>query len=1042
VAKAAKRRRAPGRYEDLVDLDLERWLATLEDADFELGPELEREQAAEAFARYLYGRARAALTRVNDVEQQRALLERMLGVLELADAGPRAPTQQLLAVADPRRSTLGARRFVPAPRIPLGESDLLVNARDEFTLAAILVGELASADRVDLMCAFIRTSGLARIEPALRELVDRRRDQEPTPLRIVTTTYTGATELAALERLRELGATVFVDYEGRDTRLHAKAWVLHRDSGLSTAFVGSSNLSHSAVVDGREWNVRLSSRETPDLIRKLSDEFEAVWRSERFSCFDASRFARATDRERGTTAKRFVRFDLRPFPFQETILLELTAARELHGHHRNLIVAATGTGKTMIAAFDYQRLCKVGEPRPRLLFVAHRREILTQAHDSFRQVLGDPGFGELLVDGERPQAGDHVFASIQSLSNRLSDIDPRRYEHVVVDEFHHAEAGSYRRLLAHLTPNELLGLTATPERGDGVNVAESFFDGRIAAELRLWEALDRGLLCPFNYFGVADSVDLSGLAWQRGGYDRAALEGVYTGHHERVRQIIAAIHRYVGAPESMRALGFCVGVEHARFMAEQFSKRGIAAVAVTGSTPLDERDAAMEQLRAGQMRVVFCVDVFNEGVDLPELDTLLFLRPTESAALFLQQLGRGLRWRPAKLTTVLDFIGNAHRKFRFDLRFRAMIGGQRGLLEQVEQDFPRLPPGCSIMLEPQAREHVLANVKQALGQRNAIVAELRELAKHAGRAPTLAAFLDAMQWDPGQLYRQRRGSGWTYAELCVDAGLLAANESETSDHKKLAGSLGGLRHVDDRARIDGWGRWLSQPTPPAGSSMSAWEQRLATMLLALFYSGAVGRLRDLDDGLALIWRYPRLREEARELLALVAQKRKSVDGDFRHADRPIPLRLHAHYSRDELLAACGALRPGSDPKMQTGMRRLPDEGVILNLITIDKRASHYSPKTRYRDYALSRTIFHSETPHTAGPDTPFGRQLLAHERDGVAVLLFVRPADKDELGRTCPYLFLGATRLTAWAGDRPMQLTWELSTPIPAWFYPHTCLTV
>ncbi len=825
---------APGLYEDLIDDDLDKRLVG---ATTDIIDKFDPAQSAEAFARHLYMRSRVAFARIGDVENQRELIDVLLGKLEASRVSP--PTRQLRAVADPARAGLADPHFPGRPGIPLAESELLVNARGQLSIGAALIGELASADRVDLICAFIKRRGLAQLEPALRALTQR----GPDRLRVLTTVYTGATEAEALERLVGLGATVRVDYEGRATRLHAKAWVLHRNSGLTTAYVGSSNISHSALVDGREWNVRLSARENPDLIIKLAAEFAALWaQDDSFQPFDTQQFARARSRERGAFEGEttFVRFDLHPYGFQELILDKLAAARELHDQHRNLVVAATGTGKTMIAAFDYKALRATC---PRLLFVAHRKEILQQALASFRGVLGDRNFGELLVDGKVPSTGKHVFASIQSLQHRLDAIRPDEYDCVIIDEFHHAEASTYQRLLSHLKPRELLGLTATPERGDGKDVTR-FFAGRITAELRLWEALERQLLCPFQYFGVADGVALDHLAWRQGGYDRAELEKVYTGHHARVERIVQAVNHYIPAPESMCALGFCVGVEHARFMAKQFGQRGIPAAAVVGTDESTERASALAALREGRIRVLFCVDIFNEGIDLPEVDTLLFLRPTESATLFLQQLGRGLRKvaERDKVTTVLDFIGNAHRNFRFDQKFRALLAEGVGVAEQVAHDFPWLPAGCAIVLEAESREIVLSNVKRALASRRAsVVAELRTLAREG--EPTLAEFLRAMQWQPRELYRAR-ARDWTYTGLRQDADVIAACELDD----KFAKSLANLLHVDDRLRLATWQQWLTLPNPPKLTGLSEPERRLATMLLAVLLGGGVGPIRDLASG--------------------------------------------------------------------------------------------------------------------------------------------------------------------------------------------------
>ena len=319
-----------------------------------------------------------------------------------------------------------------------------------------------------------------------------------------------------------------MSYDTRTTRLHAKAWLFERFSGFSTAFIGSSNLTHSAMLDGVEWNVRLAEASTPNLIEKFKAAFESYWADPDYEAYDPSRDAERFDNAVRPTAvfepSHVFHFDLQPWPFQREMLQRLQAERERHHRHRNLVVAATGTGKTLVAAFDFRRL-RESRQNPSLLFVAHRREILSgESLAASRAVLRDGSFGELLVDGHRPERNRHVFASIQSLAHiELDAITPDAFDVVVVDEFHHAAAPTYERLLNSLRPRILLGLTATPERTDGRSVLE-WFDGRIAVELRLWDALERGLLCPFQYFGLHDGTDLSHLQWSRRGYDVAALK--------------------------------------------------------------------------------------------------------------------------------------------------------------------------------------------------------------------------------------------------------------------------------------------------------------------------------------------------------------------------------------------------------------------------------------------------------------------------------------------------------------------------------------
>lgn len=503
----------------------------------------------------------------------------------------------------------------------------------------------------------------------------RRHCADGRALRLLTTTYTGSTEQAALELLREAGAEIRVSYDTSTTRLHAKAWLFHPSSGFSTAYIGSSNLTHSAQVTGLEWNVRVSAARNRGVVDKVAAVFESYWESGDFVGYDPDQFARAT---------RFARSDGMPFlsplevrlePFQERLLEQVALARE-QGRHRNLLVSATGTGKSVMAAVDYARLAR-RLPRDRLLFVAHREEILEQARATFRQVLRQASFGERWVAGARPVRFDHVFASVQSLSAAgLAALAPDHFDVVVIDEFHHAAAPTYAAPIDHLGPVELLGLTATPERSDGLDVL-GWFEGRIAAELRLWEAIDQHRLSPFHYYGIHDGLDLRDVPWRRGrGYDVAGLTACYTADDLWARRVIAEVGRHVGDVSGMRALGFCVSVEHASFMARVFTEAGLPSVAVSAATPAPERRAVLADLAAGRIRVVFSVDVFNEGVDIPVVDTLLLLRPTDSPTLFLQQLGRGLRKTPGKdVCTVLDFVGLHRREYRLDRRYRASLGG-------------------------------------------------------------------------------------------------------------------------------------------------------------------------------------------------------------------------------------------------------------------------------------------------------------------------------------------------------------------------------
>lgn len=911
------------------------------------------------------------------------------------------------------------------PATPLSDAALMTNARDEPTLAAELRAELASADQVDLLLAFVKWQGLRLLEEELSELKKRK-----IPLRVITTTYLGATDARAVDALvNEFGAEVRVNYEISRTRLHAKAWILHRNTGFDTAYVGSSNLSHAALVDGLEWNVRLSAMSTPNLLEKFRATFDSYWESKEFEPYqperDGARLREALEIASGKkTTERVVvtlsGLEVQPKAFQAEMLEQLDAERQLHDRHRNLIVAATGTGKTVVAALDYRRLCEAQGRDLRLLFVAHRKEILLQARRMYQEVLIDPTFGELLVDGDEPTKWRHVFASIQSLSEtRLNAIAPDHFDVVVVDEFHHAEAKSYRRLLDHVAPVELLGLTATPERADGVDVRE-FFEGRVAAELRLWDALDQQLLCPFHYFGIYDPTEIDQIAWKRGGYDVAELSSVYTGNHARTRIVLKELRDKVDDVRTMRALGFCVSVEHARDMAEQFERAGIPARAVSAETSANERRQALTDLRDRKLNAIFAVDLFNEGLDIPNVDTVLFLRPTESATVFLQQLGRGLRSVPGKtVLTALDFVGHQRKEFRFDQRFRALTGlSRKALARQVEHGFPFLPSGSQIVLDSVAREVVLENIRQQVTPRwNALVSEVR-----AHPNTDLASFLDESGRELDDILRNNKS--WTI--LCRDAGRLDAPVGLREND--LVRRVRAVAHVDDRVRRDEYVRILRSAEESAG----AVESTLADMLFfSLFPDG--GGYKDRDDAFWRLRGQP-VFDELRQVIDIgfsTAHRPTTQLGDLLPRLADVPLAVHASYSREELLAAAGWTAQGRTPStMREGVAWCPDIETDILLITLKKTDTDYSPTTMYRDFALSPELFHWESQSTTNAASPTGQRYINHRKMGTNILLFVREAKTNALGAS-PYVFLGPADYVKHQGSKPMAVTWKLRQAMP-----------
>ena len=410
--------------------------------------------------------------------------------------------------------------------------------------------EIASADEICMLVSFIKWSGLRTILDELKAFTSSGKK-----LKIITTSYMEATDFKAVEELSKLSNTeIKVSYDTERTRLHAKSYVFKRDNGFTTAYVGSSNMSNVAMTSGLEWNVKLSEKESFEIITKINATFETYWNDPIFETFDNSEESRrvlksALNKSKKTENDMTFEFDIKPYAYQKEILENLDAEREIFGRYKNLVVAATGVGKTVISAFDYKKF-RENNPRARLLFVAHREEILKKSRDIFRYICKDLNFGELLVGNNKPESIENLFVSIQSLnsSKLIERTTPNFYDYIVIDEVHHGVAASYQKLLEYYKPKVLLGLTATPERMDGADITK-YFDKRMAYEMRLPEAIDNKLLCPFQYFGVSDFVDLSNLKWTRGGYEVSELENVYVLNTEiakrRAKDVITNTIKYV-----------------------------------------------------------------------------------------------------------------------------------------------------------------------------------------------------------------------------------------------------------------------------------------------------------------------------------------------------------------------------------------------------------------------------------------------------------------------------------------------------------------
>ncbi len=921
------------------------------------------------------------------------------------------------------------------PYTRLTHSELFTGGSNTgLSLESELKKEILSSNRIDLLVSFIKFKGIIILERELKEFTEK-----GGQLRVITTTYMGASDYKAIHLLSKLKNTqVKISYNTGNERLHAKAYLFYRNTGFHTGYIGSSNFSRSALTDGLEWNVKITTKEVSHIIDKFQKTFDSYWKSDDFEIFDDNihkvKLIESLNKGKFITSGSVntALFDVKPYPFQNEILEKLDVERSVHNRYRNLIVAATGTGKTVISSFDYKNFRKENKSS-KLLFLAHRKEILEQALSTFQGILRDNNFGELWVDGKTPENYEYVFASIQTLNNRVENIELSKefFDYIVIDECHHLTAASYRGIINYFNPKVLLGLTATPERMDGGDIKEDFHN-RIAAEIRLPEALNRKLLCPFQYFGISDSIDLTNIRWERGRYIPSELSNIYTGNDRRVGEIIAALDKYTKDYNEVRALGFCVTIEHAKFMAEKFSLAGFKA-AYLASTNTGNRDLIRNQLQKKEINYLFVVDIFNEGVDIPEIDTVLFLRPTESLTIFLQQLGRGLRLADGKeCLTVLDFVGNARPEYNFENKFRALIGKTTtAVKKEIEDNFPHLPLGCSIILERKAKEIILSNIIAATTlNQNQLIQKIQSFKNHSILTLNLRNFIEFNNFPLQLIYKKSRNFGWK--RLCQMAGI--SDEFQTENESQI---LSAIKN-----------KWLSTASSSYFnfilnlakkdfkikiSELSNVEQSMALMLHYDVWQSAAG-FKSLEDSINQIGKNKVLVEEIIELMEILIDKVdfKEVDIDLPYQQ---PLKLHARYSRDQILVAFELSSFNKKSSNREGVAENAELNTELLFINLVKSEEDFSPTTMYDDYAVNERLFHWQSQNSAGPDTPKGKSYITHKNNDKKILLFVREKADDEFGNTMGYVFVGEGSINSYYGSKPMSIEWELKEPMPHYLW-------
>ena len=907
------------------------------------------------------------------------------------------------------------------------EGNTLVTGGDD-PLFRHLVGHIDRATSVDLAVAFALESGVALLFPYLRDLLAR-----GGSLRLVVGDYMDVTEPVALRRLMDLEGLVdpYI-FETRGGSFHPKAWLFRSTDNDGVAIVGSSNLTQTALTNGVEWNLQTGT--LPQDWLPVLEAFETLLAHPSVAKLSYAWIDRYAQRRTSRPLPEFARAVVdesppepppEPHEIQVTALEALARTRE-HGNRAGLVILATGLGKTWLAAFD-------SVPFGRVLFVAHREEILSQAMATFRQIRPEAQFGR--YTGTAKEEGDIVFASIQTIgrSHHLSKFKRDEFDYIVVDEFHHAAAASYRLLLEHFTPQFLLGLTATPERTDGGDLL-SLCGENLVFRCDLFEGVNSGKLVPFHYFGVPDSVDYQQIPWRSSRFDEEALT-LALATKVRAQNALDQFNKH----RQGSAIGFCCSVRHANFMSDFFAENGIRSASVHSGEGASPRTSSLEALARGEIDILFAVDMFNEGVDVPTLDTVLMLRPTESEILFLQQLGRGLRTAPRKThLQVIDYIGN-HRSFLTKVRALLAAGEGDGSishkLQELEKGELALPDGCEVTYELEAMDMLKAMLRTRSGQ-NEAEAYYRDFRLRYDTRPTASQMAHA-DFDPtktghggwftfvsdmgddvspealtthGDLFRMVEMGG---ADADAFAVLSAAGKRlETgigrgplfAATRTFAERRRGMAQLNEERFEAAVRHWLTTPyfveeggmirlsrTDPSGKAVEMLTELVDWRLAKLLSSGGSEVINQQTDENPAVW-------------------------------SSVP-ELWQSYMREEIPPLFGKVY--NSGSWNNGIVRVGRDLILL--VTLKKGS--LSSGDHYKNRFVNADEMQWQSQKQTTMSSSHGL-VLSGQDSGARVFLFVRSGKMRNL-KAAPFIYCGQPKFKNWQGEKPITITWELEQEVP-----------
>lgn len=933
--------------------------------------------------------------------------------------------------------------------------------------------ELVTADRADFIVSFIRWSGVQLLLRAFDTMLGAGKK-----IRILTSTYLQITEPKALRRLMELENIEVKCLETGSLSFHPKAYLFYRSSGQHTAIIGSSNMTRSAIESGHEWNVKLPDMIHLPIYQSAHELFETMWNDEQavilteewLAAYEA-RYEQARQRVKNNAAMERPSIVLQekiadaaypydtasketaqiePNEMQSQALLALKQTRE-KGHVKGVVIAATGTGKTYLSAFDVQQF-----GAGTVLFLAHRDELLESARRTFRHVFGSDITMGKLTGSVKEWDASFLFSTVQTLSKEevLRSFAANQFDYIIVDEFHHAEAATYQRILSYFQPKFLLGLTATPERMDGRDVL-ALCDYNVVFEIRLHQALEGNLLVPFHYFGVSDdTVDYENIPVQSGRLqERALTKALQT--HERVSYIIEMVEKYGHCGEHRKALAFCASIAHARYMAEMFTRSGYTSVCLTGEDTPDYRQHIIDRLEDNedQLTFIFTVDIFNEGIDIPSLNLILFLRPTESSTIFIQQLGRGLRKASGKeYVTVLDFIGNYQKSFIAPLALSGQMNhrafDREALRIAIETEFQSLPAGCFVELEEISRRQILDKIASIRMDSSQMLKDLYEaFSRELGQSPEIMDFLYSPQ-APSLYHFVRRYGSWVETKQKM-------KDTTTWDERLLASPLEMeiVRRLESALPL----KWpyefavlmlaMQQASVSPENVTDFLSERFSLLLQSgqqeAHISSAMERLSNphkkqnwsfghVADRQFISNELIRSSWNANWIHEYVQQRLQYGLTEFQRMYRPADffqneqhLLLYQNYTRNELIYLFQA--GAKEGSWREGVSKVGAHYLLF--VTLHK-GDNVEEHLNYHDYFMDQAHFHWQSQNNTKHQSTRGQEYIYHKQKGIHIHLFIRKMESMN-NVTLPFMYVGEVDYVRSHGDNPMNIIWQLHQPLP-----------